>query len=63
MSLGYDRIRFLAPVFFGDTITVTYRVESADAAKRETRSAVTVRNQDGATCAIATHIMRWVANG
>jgi 3-hydroxybutyryl-CoA dehydratase len=62
VSLGYDRIRFVAPVFIGDTITVTYRVESADAAKRETRAAVTVRNQAGATCAVATHIMRWVAN-
>ena len=25
VSLGYDRIRFLAPVFIGDTVTVTYR--------------------------------------
>ena len=33
VSLGYDRIRFLAPVFIGDTITVTYR------SPRSTRSA------------------------
>src|SRR5919109_2876568 len=26
VSLGYDRIRFLGPVFIGDTITVTYRI-------------------------------------
>lgn len=63
VSLGYDRVRFVAPVFIGDTITVTYRVETADAAKRETRAAVIVRNQAGATCAVATHIMRFVANG
>ena len=28
VSLGYDRMRFLAPVFFGDTITVSYTVAS-----------------------------------
>lgn len=61
VSLGYDRIRFVAPVFIGDTITVTYRVESGDAERRETRASVTVTNQAGATCAVATHIMRWVA--
>src|SRR5262249_3235353 len=26
VSLGYDRIRFVAPVFIGDTITVRYQV-------------------------------------
>jgi acyl dehydratase len=30
VSLGYDRMRFLAPVYFGDTITVTYTVASID---------------------------------
>src|SRR4029077_13582941 len=24
VSLGYDRVRFLAPVFIGDTVTLTY---------------------------------------
>ena len=49
-------------MFIGDTITVNYRVESADAERRETRAAVTITNQSGATCAVATHVMRWVAN-
>src|SRR6201994_2129972 len=26
VSLGYDRMRFLAPVYFGDTVTVTYTI-------------------------------------
>jgi len=60
VSLGYDRIRFIAPVFIGDTITVTYRIESVDQAKRETRADVSLRNQAGEMCAIATHILRWV---
>ena len=32
VSLGYDRIRFLGPVYFGDTITVEYRVTEIDGA-------------------------------
>jgi len=62
VSLGYDRIRFIAPVFIGDTITVTYRIESVDQEKRETHADVSVRNQSGEMCAIATHILRWVSN-
>ncbi len=62
VSLGYDRIRFIAPVFIGDTITVTYRVESVDSFKRETRADISLRNQSGEMCAIATHILRWVPN-
>src|SRR4029079_13977895 len=27
LSLGYDRIRFLAPVFIGDTLTARYTIE------------------------------------
>ncbi|MBI5034767.1 MAG: MaoC family dehydratase [Chloroflexi bacterium] len=62
VSLGYDRIRFIAPVFIGDTITVTYRIESVDQVKRESRAAIAVRNQDDQVCAVATHILRWVSN-
>lgn len=62
VSLGYDRIRFIAPVFIGDTITVTYRIESVDPVKREARANISVCNQAGKLCAIATHILRWVAN-
>jgi acyl dehydratase len=62
VSLGYDCIRFVAPVFIGDTITVTYRVESVDQEKRESRADVKVQNQNGKLCAIATHILRWVPN-
>ena len=33
VSLGYDRMRFLAPVYFGDTITVDYRIATIDREK------------------------------
>lgn len=61
VSLGYDRIRFIAPVFIGDTITVTYRVTEIDARKRESKAEVRVSAR-GELCALATHILRWVPN-
>ena len=62
VSLGYDRIRFLAPVFIGDTITVTYRIAEIDPARRRSRSEIEVTNQDGTLVAVGQHLMKWVAN-
>jgi acyl dehydratase len=62
VSLGYDRIRFLAPVFIGDTITVTYRIVEIDPARRRSRSEIEVTNQDGTPVAVGRHILKWVAN-
>jgi acyl dehydratase len=60
VSLGYDRVRFLKPVFIGDTITIVYRVESIDAAKQRTLASVEVTNDEGETVAAATHLMKWL---
>ena len=60
VSLGYDRIRFTAPVFFGDTITVTYRVAEIDPVRRRSKSAIEVSNQNGEVVAVAEHILKWV---
>jgi len=60
VSLGYDRLRFLGPVFFGDTITVTYEVESIEAAKNRTLAKVNVTNDDDRTVAAAIHLMTWL---
>lgn len=62
VSLGYDRIRFLGPVFFGDTVTVNYTISEIDTVKRQSKSAIEVRNQNGELVAIGTHILRWVKN-
>lgn len=61
VSLGYDRVRFLAGVLIGDTITVTYTVRAVDDAKLRTTADVSLRNQSGELCAVATHIMQWIA--
>jgi 3-hydroxybutyryl-CoA dehydratase len=60
VSLGYDRIRFLKAVFIGDTISISYRITSANEAKLRTTADVEVTNQHGELCAVANHILRWL---
>jgi 3-hydroxybutyryl-CoA dehydratase len=62
VSLGYDRMRFLAPVYFGDTITVTYTVASIDREKLRATADIKITNQDGTLVAVATHLLKWVKN-
>src|SRR5436853_6808104 len=63
VSLGYDRMRFLAPVFFGDTITVSYTIASIDREKLRATAEIKIANQDGTLVAVATHLLKWVRNG
>ena len=63
VSLGYDRVRFLRPVFIGDTLTARYVVETVDPTRGRSESACEVANQAGETCLVARHIMKWVPPG
>lgn len=60
VSLGYDKIRFLKPVFINDTLTARYTVEEIDPEQARSRSKVEVVKQDGEVCLVGTHIMKWV---
>jgi len=60
VSLGYDRVRFLAPVYIGDTVEAVYTIVERDAERRRTRAKVEVRNQHGDLVCVAEHIMKWV---
>jgi len=60
VSYGYDRIRFLRPVFIGDTVTVTYEIVEQDAATGKVFARVTCTNQRGEVVAAATHILKVV---
>jgi len=62
VSLGYDRVRFLAPVFIGDTVTLTYTIAEINAQKRQSLADIEVVNQSGVLVAVARHILRWVKN-
>ena len=62
MSYGYDRIRFIKPVFINDTITVTAEItERSDHRKRPSElgyihELVSVSNQDGDIVMVLTHL-------
>ena len=62
VSLGYDKIRFIKPVFIDDTITVTYTVEEYDKNSKKSHSKIEITNQHSELVAVATHILKWVAN-
>jgi len=50
VSVGYDRIRFIKPVYLGDTINIEYVITSK----------VEVKNQQGELVCVADHIMQLV---
>lgn len=60
LSLGYDRIRFLAPVYLGDTVHLQYRVSALDSDRARTTADIAVSNQRGQLVAVATHLIKWV---
>ena len=60
VSYGYDRLRFVKPIFFGDTITATYTVLELDEANMKTFAKVEVHNQKGELCTVAQHILKFI---
>ena len=60
VSVGYDRVRFLKPVYFGDTITVDYEITQLVPEKERLLSKVEVSNQRGELVMVATHLMQLV---
>jgi acyl dehydratase len=61
MSYGYDRVRFIRPVFIGDTIRVTATIaEKRDHPRRSTHGIlvekVEVMNQRGETVLVCEHL-------
>ena len=62
VSLGYDRLRFLKPVFLGDTVTVDYEITAIDKERRRSTADIKVTNQDGDLTAVGQHILKWVPN-
>ncbi|MDQ6880390.1 MAG: MaoC family dehydratase N-terminal domain-containing protein [Candidatus Dormibacteraeota bacterium] len=60
VSVGYDRIRFLKPVYFGDTLTIDYEIVGVERERERTTAKVEVKNQRDELVAVATHIMQLV---
>jgi len=59
VSYGYDRVRFIGPVFIGDTVRVRYELAAWDDAQAIARSKVTCHNERGDVVAVATHILKF----
>ena len=61
VSVGYDRIRFIKPIFIGDTVTVTYTITEIDEENLKTRADIEVTNHHGEVCTVAQHILKFLA--
>ena len=61
VSLGYDRIRFLKPIYVGDKILLRYTVKHIDAERRRALSEIVIVNQRSETVCVGEHILKWVA--
>ena len=61
VSVGYDRIRFLKPVYFGDTLTIDYEITGVERERERTIAKIEVKNQRDELVAVLTHIMQLVA--
>jgi acyl dehydratase len=57
VSAGYEGVRFIKPVFIGDTINVEYALDRVDHAKRRLHNKVTVTNQDGEVVLVGEHLL------
>ena len=62
VSVGMDRVRFLKPVFLGDTVTVHYEIVSVNIERRRSVADIKVTNQAGTLVAVGSHILQWVPN-
>lgn len=60
VGLGYDRSRFIAPVFIGNTISVIYTISEVDQERLRTVADVTVTTEDERLVVVAKHLMKWL---
>lgn len=67
MSYGYDRLRFLGPVYIGDTITSRVEITEKRPHKRPGHGVVveklTVTNQRGETVLVCDHLLLVAVRG
>lgn len=61
VNYGYERVRFIKPVFFGDTVTVTYVVKEIDEAGGRLVAEATSTNQRDEVVAVAINLLRRVS--
>lgn len=57
VSYGYDRVRFIRPVFLGDTVRVEYTVATVDPAAHKAFAEIRAITQSGDLVLVGTHVL------
>lgn len=57
LSYGYDKVRFIRPVRFGDTVTVSYAKDTESDDGSRVYATVHAHNQHGELVGVARHIV------
>ena len=59
LSAGYDHVRFIKPVYFGDTLNVSYELIDINNDTKKTIGKLTVVNQHGDVVLVGNHILKF----
>jgi len=62
VSLGYDGVRFLKPVYINDTVTAVYTIIEVDEERLRTLAEIKVTNQRRELVAVGKHHLKWTLN-
>ncbi len=57
LSYGYDRVRFLQPVYLGETVQVDYRIREIDPTAHKAFADMRATTADGQLVLVGTHIL------
>ena len=60
VSLGYDHVRFIRPVFIGDTVTARYTIASWDPDRQRMVAEGEITNQHEDVCLVARHLTKFL---
>lgn len=62
VAYGYDRVRFVLPVYFGDTVKVSYEVVRAEPGDPKVTAKASLTNQHDQVVAVATNLIYFVSD-
>ncbi len=60
VTAGYDRVRFIKPVFFGDTLRVDYRIGRIDREKQRIHADIRITNQQDELVMVCEQITKFL---
>ena len=60
VSLGFERVRFIRPVCFGETVTVQYTIDDIEYARNRSWAKVEIFNEKAELVCFGAHLMKWL---